>query len=128
MNTGAHIYLCIYFVCAAGCRAELGVRLFGADNFLPDPGNITVGMATDLEVVVECANMSGTGSYEWKYRNGTSVLNGLQPFGVSQGMGGVLRVYPASELTENNEFVCYSSSGTALNVAFELGGCGLDVF
>lgn len=111
---------------------DLGVRFPGAADFFPDTDNIVVGLAFDVEIQVECANTtslsSNSGSSVWMYRNGTEVPRGLQPFGTSQGEGGVLRVYPASELrvTNSTEFIC-SSGGSVLNVTFILGGCGLGV-
>lgn len=130
-NARTHTHSCYdcthscVFLCSTGGQTELVVQLLGAANFLANPGNITVGLATDLAVEVECTSMSDIGSYEWKYRNGTSVSNSLQPFGISQGVGGVLRVYPTSQLMESNKFICCSSDGEALNVTFNLGGCGL---
>jgi len=93
-------------------------------EFFSDPDSITVGSAVDLEIQVECAstNMSDSGSYEWTFRNGTEILQGLQPFGISQGVGGVLRVYPVTLVSMDNEFVCSRSDGGAsLNVTFVLG-------
>ena len=100
------------------------MRFPGMTEFFQDPTDIVVGMASDLEVQVECANTtlpSNSGTYVWMYRNGTEIPDGLKPFGITQGMGGVLRVYPASDLTEKNEFVCSDSQGSSLNVTFNLG-------
>ena len=102
-----------------------------------DPNNISVGLASDLVLEVECISRtgiqdgsgwiqdgsgsgSGSGSgieitneskimngTEWRYRNGNEIPSGLQAFGVSQG-GGILRVYPVQLLSNASEFVCRS--------------------
>ena len=108
-----------------GSCQNLGVRFPGSSEFFSDPSNISVGSVVDLAVQVECASTddsSDSESYEWTHGNGTEILEGLESFGISQGMGGVLRVYPADLLKTGNEFICSSVNGNAsLNVTFILG-------
>ena len=64
---------------------------------------------------------NGTGIVTWEYQNGTEVLSGLQPFGISQGEEGILRVYPSNQLMIENRFICSASAdGPTLNVSFTL--------
>ena len=102
--------------------SQLLVRSVGSDRVFADPSNVVVGVATDLVLQVECLsnNETGTELLTWRYRDGTEVPSGLQAFGVSQGGGGVLRVYPVELLREGSEFTC-SSDVSTLNVTFSLG-------
>ena len=92
----------------------------------PNPGNIVVGLTSDLTIEVQCAVENGTGTevLVW-YRNGVTVWSGLQAFGVSQGGNGngILRVNPAQELLQpgGNQFVCSNNSGITLDVVFTPG-------
>ena len=87
-----------------------------------------VGLASDLAVQVQCISQNHTGlghNTEWEYRNGTEVPSGLQPFGISQGEEGILRVYPASQLMTESDFICSTAgtNGSTQYVHFTLGTC-----
>lgn len=99
------------------------VRSIGSNVSFANPGNVVVGMSSDLILEVECMSENGTGTetFTWEYRNGTVLPTGLQAFGVSQG-DGILRVHPVQLLSEGSEFTC-TSDGSSLNVTFNLGRC-----
>ena len=102
--------------------SQLILRSVETGQPFPMPGNITVGLASDLAVQVQCTPESGTGIVTWEYRNGTEVPSGLQPFGISQGEEGILRVYPANQLMIESRFICSAgTNGPTLNVSFTLG-------
>ena len=93
----------------------------------PNPGNITVGLTSDLIIEVQCAAENGVGTevFAWS-QNGITVPSGLQAFGVSQGGNGTLRVNPAQELLQSggNQFACSDNSGSTLDVVFTQGNQG----
>ena len=67
--------------------------------------DIVVGGASDVIVAVRCV-ATPAGPVEWSYGGNSSVVtSGLTPFGVSQE-DGVLRVYPASLLGEEDQYTC----------------------
>ena len=95
----------------------------GSDRAFPDPDNIVVGIASDLTLQVQCLSEAGSGTemITWQYWNGSMVPTGLEAFGVSQGMGGVLRIHPVAELENGNQFLCSDGNGNNLNVTFSMG-------
>ena len=100
-----------------------------SNRVFPDPANIMVGLSSDLTLQVQCLSENGTRTetITWQYWNGTEVLMGLAAFGVSQGVGGVLRVHPVAELNNENQFLCSDRNGTDLNVTFSLGECTINI-
>ena len=100
--------------------AQLQVVSTDTNQAFPDPSNIVVGSASDLALQVKCLSQSSSSVPTWSF-GGTSVGQGLSPFGVSQE-DGVLRIYPTkTELSLGmNIFQC--SDGTDnLMVQFNLG-------
>ena len=83
--------------------------------------DIVVGGASDVIVRVRCV-ATPAGPVEWSYGGNSSVVtSGLTPFGVSQE-DGVLRIYPASLLGEEDRYTCNNSAQThTVSVRFRLG-------
>ena len=85
----------------------------------PNPGNIVVGLTSDLAIEVQCTASNGTGTevFTWS-QNGITVPSSLQAFGVSQGGNGILRVNPAQELLQSvgKQFVCSDNFDNTLDV------------
>lgn len=107
-----------------GAESSLVLRpADGSNQVFPDPGNIIVGFASDLTLQIQClcTNETVGEMITWQYQNGTEVPMGLEAFGVSQDVGGVLQVHPVSELMDENLFRCSNGNGTDLNVTFSLG-------
>ena len=112
----------------AGVAQTLQVRDVASGAVFEDPGNILVGVTSDLTVEVQCNSSESGTETEW-YRNGSLVPRGLEAFGVTQGEGGILRVHPAGELRGGAEFVCSvvgATDGEMLPVVFNLGGTWLE--
>ena len=93
----------------------------------PNPGNVVVGLTSDLIIEVQCTTVNGVGTevFTWS-QNGITVPGGLQVFGVSQGGNGILRGNPAQELLQSggSQFVCSDNSGNTLDVVFTPGNQG----
>ena len=94
----------------------------------PNLTDIVVGGASDVIVTVRCV-ATPAGPVEWSYGGNSSVVtSGLTPFGVSQE-DGVLRIYPASLLGEEDQYTCSSGQTHTVSVRFHLGknteGCKL---
>ena len=113
-----------------GAESTLVVRsALGSNEVYPDPENIIVGFSSDLTLQIQCLSVAETEGeiVTWQYQNRSEVPMGLQAFGVSQDVDGVLRVHPVSELMDKNLFLCSNKNGTNLNVTFSLGECILMV-
>ena len=87
----------------------------------PNLTDIIVGGASDVMVTVRCV-ATPVGPVEWSYGGNSSVVtSGLTPFGVSQEEG-VLRIYPASLLGEEDQYTCRDGAQMhTVSVQFRLG-------
>ena len=87
----------------------------------PNLTDIIVGGASDVIVTVRCV-ATPAGPVEWSYGGNSSVVtSGLTPFGVSQEEG-LLRIYPASLLEQEDQYTCRDSAQMhTVSVQFRLG-------
>lgn len=85
---------------------------------------IVVGTASDLALQVRCMSTS-TSAISWSNEDGSTVSQGLNPFGISQE-NGVLRVYPVTLLSEGtNTFSCSDGGLEILTVQFDRRKCNV---
>ena len=104
---------------ALGMDTTLTVESANGASF-PNLTDIVVGGASDVIVTVRCV-ATPAGPVEWSYGGNSSVVtSGLTPFGVSQE-DGVLRIYPASLLGEEDQYTCSSGQTHTVSVQFRLG-------
>ena len=87
----------------------------------PNLTDIIVGGASDIIVTVRCV-ATPAGPVEWIYGGNSSVVtSGLTPFGVSQE-DGLLRIYPASLLDDEEQYTCRDGGQMhTVSVRFRLG-------
>ena len=118
-HTLTHLHTHTYTV---SCQLQISSTGANSQPF-SNPDRITVGFASDLIVQVLCTsqNVSMSGSnIQWSYAvNDSEVDNELRAFGTSQE-NGVLRVYPANQLTGEGAMFQCSDGNTVLNVTFDL--------
>ena len=82
---------------------------------------IAVGTASDLALQVRCTTNS-TNATSWTNEDGSTVSQGLNPFGISQE-DGILRVYPVNLLSEGPNIFSCSDELETLAVQFDRRKC-----
>ncbi len=88
-----------------------------------NPSRIVVGTASDLALQVRCTTTS-TSSISWTNEDGSTVSQGLNPFGISQE-DGILRVYPVTLLSEGPNIFSCSDGLETLAVQFDRRKCNI---
>ncbi len=82
---------------------------------------IAVGTASDLALQVRCTTTSISAT-SWTNENGSTVSQGLNPFGISQE-DEILRVYPVNLLSEGPNIFSCSDELETLAVQFDRRKC-----
>ena len=119
-NTSLYIIDALSLLLVLGMDTTLAVVSAAGAPF-PNLTDIVVGGASDVIVTVRCV-ATPAGSVEWSYGGNSSVVtSGLTPFGVSQE-DGVLRIYPASLLDQEDQYTCRNGTQMdTVSVQFRLG-------
>ncbi|XP_064387090.1 receptor-type tyrosine-protein phosphatase S-like isoform X2 [Halichondria panicea] len=115
VNCSALAWSLLLLLCSSRGSAQLSVITVDTNQPL-NPSRIVVGTASDLALQVRCTTTS-TSATSWT-KDGSTVSQGLNPFGISQE-DGVLRVYPVTLLSEGDTTFSCSDDSDSLDVLFD---------
>ena len=80
---------------------------------------VSAGLS-DLLIEVNCSSSSGL-SPLWLTADGDTVSFPLSAFGITQDNEGLLRIYPGSDVLNNDAYNCTLSNGSSSIIRFNRG-------